>query len=204
MTSTWIRFGVIATGVVLWTTPGASPASGQEPFWQVSITLSRWSLASETATTVAASAWVVGVDAARWRGPRAIGARLLVSPGISGSIPPLLGLQMQAALRSSSRAQLAWRPVSDARIGFGALNFSDHVSYLVSVCDYSGQCRGDPDFRPGWIPFVSVSGGLDTRLPLSAGLRAEAAADIPIRSRDSPGGGRFAYVRLGLGLWLRP
>jgi hypothetical protein len=173
MASNPTRSTLIATEVLLRNTLGSSSVSAQEPFWRVGATLSRWSLASETATTLPAAAWALSVNATRWRGSRGIGGGVLVSPSISGSVPPLLGLQIQAALSSSSHAHPIWRPAGDALVGFGVLNFADYVAYLVSVCDYSRQCRGAPDFRPGWIPFFSVSGGFDTRLrcPLGSGGR---------------------------------
>lgn len=199
-----IRSAVILIGALLCTPPGATPAWAQEASTQIGATLSRWLLASETPTTLAASAWGLKLSATRWRGSRGIGGSILVSPGVSGSIPPLLGLHLQGALRSSSRAQSIWPPVADALVGLGLLHFSDHVSYLVGVCDYSDQCRGDPDFRPGWLPFLSIAGGLNIPLPRSIGFRGEVAADLPIRDGSLPGGGRFAYFRFGLGLSVRP
>lgn len=179
-------------------------AQAQQRFTQIQASISRWSLASETATSLAASAWGVELDAARWNSWRGIGVAVLVFPGVTGSVPTTVGAQLRGALRSSREVPSSWDPQGDVSVGLGLLRFGKYLNYLAAVCTPMGGCKGYPDFRPGWIPLLSAAAGLDIPLPFGVGLRGEGALDIPVRGSTSPGGGRSMYVRVGLGLTLRP
>jgi len=179
-------------------------AQAQESFAQIQASVSRWWIASETHTSLPASVWGVDLDATRWSGRRGSGGGLLLSPGVSGSVPVMWGLQLRGAMRSSSEAPSRWHPQVQISLGAGLLRFNEYIRYLTLVCSSIGGCKGDPDFRPGWVPWLSAAAGLDLPLPLGIGMRGQGALDIPVRGHASPGGGRWVYVRVGLGLTLRP
>jgi hypothetical protein len=84
----------------------------------------------------------------------------------------------------------------------GLVNFGRRFELPPAYCDASGRCGSD-DYVAGWTPLVSLAGGVDLPLPLRSALRAEVAADVPVRVAGDPGGGAPVYLRWGLGLTFR-